>query len=332
MEPFMTKTDLVNRGISKTVFSRFYPETKNIIQQVLLSASEDQSDYEDGYTGKQDHLHGLFLDCYQNWVADAVTVNWAEYPFRYPSNGSSEAIREQIAYLKAQGYEAIYTFKGEYEGYSAIASAMEMIVVAFDRDFDASSLKIDKKGAFFLSQPSSIDGNVWNEYELFIASMNTFHPDTPIYVDLCYVGCVSKLLNIQLTYSNIHGVFFSLSKAFGVYFHRIGGVFLREANPLMYGNMWFKNLLSMKIGRELMNTFALGDIPRKYLSQQAEAIEKIGKELSIKLESADVVLLANACRSELPDELYSALVRESSAQHVRICLTPTLEKETVPTN
>jgi hypothetical protein len=176
---------------------------------------------------------------------------------------------------------------------------------------------------FYLSHPSSIDGNIWPHADAFIEAMAKNHPQVSIRLDLCYLGTTTKdfvLNNANLF--NVEMIFFSLSKVFGVYYHRIGGVFSKKAFPGLYGNKWFKNLFSLKLGTALMEEFSPKDLPRKYAHLQEEAVVELRENTGEHPTAAsDVVLLAWASRPvSRPNKAWEdCFIR---GNHIRYCLTP----------
>lgn len=65
-------------------------------------------------------MHGEFFDRYIAWSKSAVGIQSHQYPYQYPTSGSSEAIRETIAHYandeRAKGrIPQIHVFDGEYE-------------------------------------------------------------------------------------------------------------------------------------------------------------------------------------------------------------------------
>ena len=138
-------------------------------------------------------------------------------------------------------------------------------------------------------------------------------------IDLCYVGCTTKAMpKIDLNIDALDTVFFSLSKVFGVYYHRIGGVFTKAPMPALVGNRWFKNLLSIEYGTELMQKYALGELPQKYKILQHEIVE--AAQSFGRLKASDVVLLAYENASGSESDVYKRL-----PDLRRFCLTPELD-------
>lgn len=316
--------DLIKEfGISKTVYSLCFPETKNILNSLLAESESIHSMYSETWTKKQDNYHLSFAETFKQWSKPNLIVNWEDYPYFYPTNGASEAIREQIAYLSTKENKRIFVFEGEYEGYEAIAVAMNMEVIKINRNNYADyKTEFERGGNFFLSQPSSIDGNVWLDFNEFMSHLATFD-NVFVYIDTVYVGCMDKPYSIYLDFDNIHGVFFSLSKAFGVYYHRIGGVFLKHSNPLLYGNMWFKNVFSMRYGEELMKNFDVYYFPSTYKAAKEKTIQTLEAEMNVKLNNSDALLIATVVKDSFEHENH--LVRDKKSNEIRVCITPTLE-------
>lgn len=311
-------------GISKTVYSLCFPETKKVLESLWKESEGLHDMYSETWTKKQDNYHLSFAETFKEWSKPNLSVNWNDFPFFYPTNGASEAIREQIAYLSTKENKNLFVFEGEYEGYEAIAVAMNMTVIKVDRNnYAASAKSFEQGGSFFLSQPSSIDGNVWNEFNDFMSYLTTYE-NVDVYIDTVYVGCIERDYIIYLDFEIIKGVFFSLSKVFGVYYHRIGGVFLKDSNPLLYGNMWFKNVFSMRYGEALMKQFDVYYFPKKYSQAKINTIKEIESLLNVKLSSSDALLLSTIQKETFEHEKF--LVRSEKSKDIRVCITPSLDK------
>ena len=321
-------------GISKTVYSFYYPEVENVVNDFLRNVNNDfHSRYYDSASNKQDKYHLTFLDKFKQWSKPVLDIDWSEFPHSYPTGGASEAIREQIVYLKTQGYEILYVLEGEYEGYEAIAKTMNFEIVKVPvnifNDFSYSFDK-EKKSIFFVSNPNSINGNTLPKLDEFMIYMDCEFPNIRFYVDIVYIGTLTTSdYTIMLKQPNIDGVFFSLSKSFGVYYHRVGGCFLKHENPLLYGNKWFKNLLSMQLGEKLMDSFDVHYLPSKYKNVKRKAIKNInamcGNEVLLD-ETSECVILTTSTNRLLGDSLFQDLAREKNKKDVRICLTSQMEK------
>jgi hypothetical protein len=315
---------LLEAGGSKTVYALVTPESEAISRQLF-------SEYETilaprkraAWTKKQDSYHVEFFDRWVAWSAPVINFDRELFPFFYPGAGSSEILRHLIYSMGVRNSTArLHVFKGEYEGYKAVAEAARIKVVEWDRDdwqtFSKSINRVQwdmREGdLFFISQPSGIDGNVWSDFNEFLSTMD---PNTVV-VDLTYVGAIPAVKErFDLTLPSVRNVVFSLSKPFGLYYNRIGGVWSRKVDPGLYGNVWFKNLDSLALGVQIMDTLSVWDLPRRYSNLQRTAVKEIGAELGIELKPCDVFILGQAAPEE--SELSRYVTRTKTA---RICLTP----------
>jgi hypothetical protein len=118
-----------------------------------------------------------------------------------------------------------------------------------------------------------------------------------VHLDVTYVGGTAKRIHMDPSrHPNVAAVVFSLSKPMGVYFHRIGGVYSREAIGTLWGNFWFKNIFSVKLGQKLIETFARCELPQKYEPVRQRALQTVIAQdiVPASARPSDVVLLANA--------------------------------------
>jgi hypothetical protein len=312
---------LLEAGVSKTVYALVTPETEKAKRAVL-----EQDDYLDmfreAWTGKQDAIHVEMFDTWMEWSRPVVHLAPAFFPFRYPTAGASEGLRHLIYDLAAKHpYAGVHFFEGEYEGYKAMAEAAGIRWVEHPR----SMWKIVRDGfgpddLFFISQPSAIDGNVWHDYNEFILTM----PDMSTVVDVTYVGAVPREAvqqRFDLSAAAIRNIVFSLSKPFGVYYDRVGGVFARSEDHGLFGNKWFKNLTSIRLGTILMERHSVFDFPERYGRLQREVVARVSDNLGLDLQPSDVFILAGGSgEGEVADYL-------RRARRVRLCLTPAMAKE-----
>jgi histidinol-phosphate/aromatic aminotransferase/cobyric acid decarboxylase-like protein len=210
-------------------------------------------------------------------------------------------------------------FAGEYEGYAAYARAAGIDVIAHDRSAWASvTYSPDAVHRWYVSQPSAIDGNNWSELPQFLQDME--RRGIEVAIDLAYVGAAADQPTIDLAPPNVPHVFFSLSKVFGVFYHRIGGMLSRTPMLGLEGNKWFKNVFSLYLGSTLIrDTASPTTLPRKYQRLQAEACRMLCERHGIPLAPSDVILLASS-----PPGPYPAAFRRGAG--FRWCLTPTMDR------
>jgi histidinol-phosphate/aromatic aminotransferase/cobyric acid decarboxylase-like protein len=250
------------------VYGIYYPETRRIVDQ--LWAERPHGDYERNYTGRQDSMHRACLERWREWVGAAGVALGSGYAHEYPTAGANEALHALLALHAARAGRRIHVFEGEYEGYSHVAQALGLKTITHARDPDRYSESIPRMAEggdlFFVSQPSAIDGNMWRGFGSFCEALAFGAPRVGLVVDVTYVGAVAAEPRIDLRHEAIRAVVWSLSKPFGVYYHRIGGVVSRLDIPTLQGHCWFKNLFSVRLGERLMAAYARGGVLRFCLS------------------------------------------------------------------
>jgi len=333
--PLETPDALLAAGVSKPVFDCRWPETRQIAERLWseLPLGLAERLYGAPWRGGQDRLHEEFVESWLQWRTGVVTLDPSAFPHRYATSGSSEAIRECIAQFSVarrgeSRQPVMHVFDGEYEGYNAYADAYAIRMDRHDRAGWREWLDqrfADQGGdhLWLISQPSAIDGNLWAELPEFLRRLEEIAPATRVAVDLAYVGTVARAYDIALTSPLIDTVFFSLSKVFGVYYHRVGGVLSRTVMPGLVGNKWFKNTFSLALGRELLTTLSHHAIPAKYSPVQARAVGEVRSALGMPLVASDALLIAHHPAS---DDLPAAVTGLRRGTVVRYCLTPTLDR------
>ena len=329
-----TSDALLAAGVSKPVFDCRWPETRAIVSAAWAEGAVLQRRlYDEPYYGGQDAMHVEFLDAWLKWREPVVALDPSAFPYRYATAGSSEAIRDVVAtYVidrRTLGLPPVlHAFSGEYEGYAAVAEAYGCRVERHDRaswreNAFAGVQRIQDGHLVMLSAPSAIDGNVWADLPDFVASLERAAPAARLVVDLAYVGAVGRPCTIALTSPLVDTVLFSLSKVFGVYYQRIGGVIARRPLPGLAGTRFFKNTLSLEIGTRLLTSTSPRELPQRYAPLQAEAVRRVRSALGTPVEPSDVVLLGtHPWRDGMP-ELIVPLRR---GEAVRYCLTPSLDR------
>lgn len=333
---------LVQNGLSKTVYAFVTPETELEKQAMLIralktkgQAGEYFDQFQGAWTGKQDAYHEDFFNTWHTWSKPVVDLDRELYPFYYPTAGASEPLRHLIYDLAARApHAAVHAFVGEYEGYRAMAEAAGLKFVEHERDgkegwhtpfggrLNRVESRMGKNDLFFISQPSAIDGNVWGDFNEFVSKMQ---PNSVV-ADITYVGAVPSSAiaeKFNLNQPAIRNIVFSLSKPFGVYYDRIGGVFSRQEDLGLFGNKWFKNLTSLHFGTRLLNQFSVFELPTRHASRQKEMVRRAGEYLQCDLEPSDVFILAVG-QPIVTDQHWSPTMMEylTRAGKIRVCLTP----------
>jgi hypothetical protein len=333
--PLETPDALLALGISKPVFDCKWPESRKAVEELWAAKPHYLTDTP--YLGSQDGIEVAFVDAWRRWASPIVDAPWDEFSFRYATMGSTEAIRESLALHMIRSLQAsrtrptIHTLEGDYEGYAAEFEGYGGTVIRHDRrEFDRSFRASAKPGdRVYLSQPSAIDGNVWNGFDAAIETIGACHGVSAV-VDLTYVGLVAREFSVSLRNPVVDTIVFSLSKVFGVYYHRIGGAFSRSPLTGLYGNRWFKNPASLTLGTRLLEQHGPYDLPRRYAALQQSLTEHLAMRSGVSFTPSDVVLLANAPAAGVEPPL--SILARGAGQDARLrgCLTPSFDSALAP--
>jgi hypothetical protein len=311
----------VLQGLTTAVYGLVLPETRAMV--LRLWSERPDSLFEHAYDDRQDIAHHVFIDAWMRWVAPHVG-GLTDFSHHYTTNGSSEAIRESVWSLGHTASSAgrapqLHVFAGEYEGYSAYARAAGLHIVTHDRSrWRQATFDVGAVHRFYVSQPSAIDGNRWPDFPRFLGEMA--RQGVEVAVDLAYVGAVPELPPFDLSSPAISHVFFSLSKVFGLFYHRVGGVLSRSPMLGLEGNKWFKNMFSLYLGTSLIGeTASPTTLPQKYQPVQREACRLVAEQHGLELTPSDVILLASSAAGEYPPAF-------RRGPGYRWCLTPTMDR------
>jgi hypothetical protein len=337
-----------DEAVSRTVYSAVWPETEALMRHCLEQETEHLlARHREAHTKRQDAMHQAFFEAWKAFSATCVQVDWAALPQAYPTAGSSEAIREIIR-SALWNQQDLVVFDGDYEGYEAMALMQGTVLHRVTRETWKETLahwqakgtpwgRAGRKAQWWVSQPSALDGNVWEEFEAWLNTADTL-ADLDVWVDLCYLGVTGQPFTVNLRHPSVAGVVFSLSKVMGAYYRRIGGCFTRDAQPGLWGNGWFKNLDSLYLGtRWLQDPRFQGEAWRQRLRAHqtfamARALEQHGdtfRRAGITWQPSAVALLMHAPvpavtpdLSDTPARWWAAAARGARPSGRRLCLTP----------
>ncbi len=277
--------------VTRTVYTIYWDETMAV--QDAFWQSRPHGLFNETSTRKQMDMHEPFLASWPVW--SGIPIKKRHFQFGYPLQGATEFL---FATIKPPF--RLHVFKGDYEGYRQAAQANGVEIVEHERRTEAPPKhSFDDTGRFvdvyFVSHPSSIDGEIWDGLETWLENMALKYPHVRIYLDLAYVGSTKKRVVIEPhRFRNIEGICFSFSKPFGTFFHRIGGAYLRHHHPVLHYNKWFKNLPALALGDELMRRYAVNAIPERNTALQAQALVAAQEAGEVPADAvcSDVVLLA----------------------------------------
>lgn len=331
---------LLDKGASGTIYALIMPESESALGSIVGAnrigvSPSDHLDFlemfREPWTRKQDAMHEEYFSRWLDWASPVVEMDGAAFPYRYPTSGSSEGIFKLMSEYAAKMRQSdmtptIHVFDGEYEGFGAFAASLGIRVERHDRsDWRTISSRI-VEGQFWISQPSSIDGMVWDDFDEFCQMIDKRHHGlVEVVPDLSYVGAVARDYRFSVNHACIRSVCISHSKPFGGYYIRCGGVFSRQERPSLTANIWFKSLIALAWGTEMMRRHGVHDLPRRYRAVQEESTRAIAERLGIDgLKPCDIMVMAKApVPANLDDHVLSTLVRARNSEPIlRICLTP----------
>ncbi len=268
-----------------------------------------------------DELHVPVIErvvkAYKSW-APAL----GNFPYSYPTSGSSEGLFHILAEFNAKGIKDINVLSGEYEGYGSYAEHLGMNVNWID--INKTQPNNLEPGIWFISNPSARNGNIIpNE---FITSV--CEAGHKVVLDLAYAGA-TKQHEFDVSHENICSVVLSLSKPYGLFRFRIGFAFSRDEMPSLYGNKWFKDDTRLLQGLKIVEEIGPGTLYKRYHAVQSDIIDNINREPGFGLRASDALLLAyltNEDAARLSADQLEAVERfKRGSEFYRFCLTPYFE-------
>jgi len=354
------KARLLAEGASGTIYAIVMPESEAGIQRVvdgcdvhavseataaggtleeMLKRREEKwlSLFREPWTQHQDGIHVEYFDRWIGWASPIVSFDADAFPFRYPTAGASQGIEKLLAEYVTRAFKKgttpiLHVFEGEYEGFASYARGLCCDIRVHERSDWRSAVMTCEPGFFFVSQPSAIDGMVWEDFDAFCSMIDEERmAQLEVVADLTYVGATAREWTVSMDHHCIRAFVISHSKPFGLYYHRVGGVFAREERPTLFGNVWFKNLTSIRIGIEMMKEHGVFDLPRRYLDQQKEAVLLLARRLRLdRLTPADISVMAQAPIQD-GDHPLKVLERGCADERVvRVCVTPEMTVQVDP--
>jgi len=253
-----------------------------------------------------------------------------EFPYQYPTPGSSEGLHKLLTHLRIHhDVREITVLSGEYEGYGVYAADLGMRVNVVNPS------RVDPQRGdpryWFISNPSARDGNILpNEFIRELCDHGH-----KVVLDLAYAG-MTRPYAFDVSHENIIAVVLSLSKQYGLFRFRIGFTFSREDVRSLYGNKWFKDPVRLLQGLKVVEEFRPGVLYERYREKQELIITRMNDEYCLGVKQSDVFLLGylpSMAVSGLRDEQRSLIAPYQRGDGYRFCLTPyfeIMEEESYP--
>jgi histidinol-phosphate/aromatic aminotransferase/cobyric acid decarboxylase-like protein len=307
-------------NLDKYVCQAVYGYMPSSVHNAIVDArTDDPAKFHVVSDGRYERFQEKIIDRFQDWVRPEVDL--LPFPYRYPTMGSEEAIREIMTYLReVENADRIYTLRGEYEGYKAVAGTRGLPTVALD----FYELLAAPPGFLFLSNPSARDGNVLSNTDL-----NQLAARHKTILDLAYLGTAP--LDKPIDTSHAYAVLTSFSKPFGMFYYRIGFAFARTEIPSLWANKkWFKSVPALTAASAVIQHVDRRTLLADMKRRQTLACATIKDETGVMLTPSDSFLLAHAHPETLAwydDDLAQHLAEFRRADTLRMCLTPTFESQ-----
>lgn len=220
-----------------------------------------------------DNIIDEFLYEYDLWIKSGTLnklVGIEDFKYKCYSNGTTEAFDK--FYMK-NAKRRFRCFKGEYMYHK----------LAWRDKFDWAWLEeapLHKNDAVVISLPFADTGSKHENYHDLMRKCCEL--EVPVLVDCAYFG-VCYNIDIDVAYSCITDVVFSLSKTFPVAYARIGMRYTREDNDdtmFVYHKISYNNKLGAALGMKYIDKFTPDFVPQKYMQKQNDFCKIVDVEPS----------------------------------------------------
>jgi histidinol-phosphate/aromatic aminotransferase/cobyric acid decarboxylase-like protein len=291
------------------------PEVAEVIAN-LATTDYPTETFRQNYDPGLDTLHlNLMNTFWQSSVREVIedAFDYGGLKYQYYTNGSSEGLFHLLARHAAYfPHVPLYQFTGEYQGYRGYAHAIDRDITDVPFGTDPNTLT---PGVFIISTPSAVDGNVFP-----VSTLERIYEKHYVILDLAYAGMTKPIGPKIKLHPRIAAVVGSMSKPFGLYYHRIGFLWSRDPVNSLYGNKWFKNAFSIKVGEEVLAHYSATDLASRYREWQHRACEEASALLDAQVIPSDVWLLGHVAYN--PIKTNPNLTPFKRGLGYRLCLTP----------
>lgn len=214
-----------------------------------------------------------FLYEYDNWIKTSTTnsiTGLEDFKYKCYSSGTTESFDK--FYMK-NSKRRFRCYKGEYM-YHKLAWRDKFVWEWLE---DAP---LHKNDAVVISLPFADTGDKHIYYHDLMRKCCEL--GVPVLVDCAYFGACYGV-SIDIAYSCITDVTFSLSKTFPVAYARIGIRYTREDDDdtmFVYHKISYNNKLGASLGMRFIENFTPDFLPQKYMQKQKEFCKKLDVEPS----------------------------------------------------
>jgi len=214
-----------------------------------------------------------FLYEYDNWIKTSTTnsiTGLEDFKYKCYSSGTTESFDK--FYMKNSG-RRFRCYKGEYM-YHKLAWRDKFVWEWLE------DTPLHKNDAVVISLPFADTGDKHTHYHELMRKCCEL--GVPVLVDCAYFGACYGV-SIDIAYSCITDVTFSLSKTFPVAYARIGIRYTREDDDdtmFVYHKISYNNKLGASLGMRFIENFTPDFLPQKYMQKQKEFCKKLDVEPS----------------------------------------------------
>lgn len=214
-----------------------------------------------------------FLYEYDNWIKTSTTnsiTGLEDFKYKCYSSGTTESFDK--FYMK-NSERRFRCYKGEYM-YHKLAWRDKFVWEWLE------DTPLHKNDAVVISLPFADTGDKHTHYHELMRKCCEL--GVPVLVDCAYFGACYGV-SIDIAYSCITDVTFSLSKTFPVAYARIGIRYTREDDDdtmFVYHKISYNNKLGASLGMRFIENFTPDFLPQKYMQKQKEFCKKLDVEPS----------------------------------------------------
>jgi len=202
-----------------------------------------------------------FLQSFRNWIAGSNlnTIKGLEnFSYATQTNGTSESFQ---MFMMRHHNRSFKFFKGDFMMHKVASNVMRN-----NWSWINNAKEIQKGDAVIISCPFSDTGSKHKQMEQLLLRCVVLN--VPVLVDMAYFGMCYDI-DVNLDYSCIEEVTFSLGKTFPLIGMRAGIRFQRESidDPVLFANQHgIVNNFAAMIGHFAMNCAGADYVPKKYKS------------------------------------------------------------------
>jgi hypothetical protein len=229
----------------------------------------------------------IFIKRFRHWISKTrlnSIQGLDQFPYATQTNGTTEAF---TMFMMRHNKRKFKFFKGDFMMHKVASNIMGV-----EWEWIYTADQVDKDSAVIISCPFSDLGDMHPEHKNLMHICSELN--VPVLVDMAYFGMCYGI-QLDLTYSCIEEVTFSLGKTFPIIGMRAGIRFQRNEidDPVLFANQnGIVNNFAGLLGIYLMKNYDPDFIPNKYIIAQTEVCNK----LNIRPTKCVIFALSNSIK------------------------------------